>query len=61
MSTTRSITLNGTKSTIIFHDAHVFEKPTANWELIIENGEIRNQFMNREGLICNRYTFSIGK
>ena len=42
MSTTRSITLNGTKSTIIFHDAHDFEKPTVNWELIIENGENKN-------------------
>jgi len=38
----RSITLNGVKATIIFHDTtsdNPADKPTINWELVIETGD----------------------
>ena len=38
----RSITLNGVKATVIFHDTttdNPNDKPTINWELIIESGD----------------------
>ena len=35
----RSITLNGVKATIIFQDTYCTEKPTIDWELVIESSD----------------------
>jgi len=44
-----SLTLNGVKATIIFHDT---DKPSIHWELVIESGEAKASI---DGSLINTY------